>query len=602
MSGGGGGKSYVSGYRYLFGIHMGLGRGPVDELNEIQVGDRTAWIGSVTDNTVIDINAPNLFGGEDKEGGIQGPLHVLMGGPTQTAPTALRALFDDGMPYNVTITGSSLPSAMPGVYVRNYTNGIYSYSKSGSGINIDGAGRWMVSAGGRFFRTLDPFKSPDLCPPNRWREVTYVPGEWDYETNQQTLSEVLSSVTMACSGEYEKMPGYRQMFTAFFNGIVSMNNPYPKPWKFRFTRRQKDWDGEVWHPELCSIDIPHEDAAYGNIKAMNGVHIIYECITNRKWGRGLSRDLIDDAAFLNAAQTLYTEKFGLCMRWVNSEVIENFIQFVADHIGATIFLDRFTGLLSIKLIRSDYSPENSPVFTNETGLISIKDAIVGTVGQGVNEVEVTYRDPKLNEDRTVKAFNLAAFQASGAIVNTLKKSYIGLPTPDLALKVAQRDLRAASVNLRRYTVTLDRRGRSIVPGSVFYIQDPVRSIGLTALRAGMVSEGEAKNATITITAVQDVFSLPQVPWNTPVQNTWVPADTGTGCLDVHRVFEMPYFILAGALRRADLAFVRENDGIIGTLCARGKPMNGAYKIAARSGAPTPDDEPNTEDYFCGYVP
>ena len=41
---GGGSTDYVAGYRYLFGIHMGVCRGPIDELVEIRVGDRTAWV------------------------------------------------------------------------------------------------------------------------------------------------------------------------------------------------------------------------------------------------------------------------------------------------------------------------------------------------------------------------------------------------------------------------------------------------------------------------------------------------------------------------------------------------------------------------------
>ncbi len=30
------------GFRYLFGIHMGLSRGPVDEIVEIKVGEKVA--------------------------------------------------------------------------------------------------------------------------------------------------------------------------------------------------------------------------------------------------------------------------------------------------------------------------------------------------------------------------------------------------------------------------------------------------------------------------------------------------------------------------------------------------------------------------------
>lgn len=90
MSGGGGGSQTV-GYRYYLGMHLGVCAGPIDALLEIRVGDRTAWTGNVTASGSIAINAPELFGGEEKEGGIAGALDVMMGEATQTANAYLSA-------------------------------------------------------------------------------------------------------------------------------------------------------------------------------------------------------------------------------------------------------------------------------------------------------------------------------------------------------------------------------------------------------------------------------------------------------------------------------------------------------------------------------
>ncbi len=145
MSSGGGGT--VIGYKYSFGIHMGLSRGPVDELVEIKVGEKTAWRGSITANGNTTIDQPELFGGERGEGGIIGTLTTMFGGPTQTAPTE--------------------------------------------------------------------------------------------------LASVLAS----------PMPGFRRRMTVFFNGIISMMNPYPKPWKFRVRRALQGWDGDPWYPEKAIISL-----------------------------------------------------------------------------------------------------------------------------------------------------------------------------------------------------------------------------------------------------------------------------------------------------------------------------------------------------------
>jgi Concanavalin A-like lectin/glucanases superfamily/Putative phage tail protein len=54
-----------------------------DGLLEIRAGDRTAWAGLQHGNGTVSIQAPTLFGGDQKEGGIQGELDVLFGDPAQ---------------------------------------------------------------------------------------------------------------------------------------------------------------------------------------------------------------------------------------------------------------------------------------------------------------------------------------------------------------------------------------------------------------------------------------------------------------------------------------------------------------------------------------
>lgn len=94
MSKGGG----TVGYRYIMALHMGLCRGPVDELKEIRVGDKTAWSGSLTQTQAFVINAWNLFGGDEKEGGIQGGAAVLMGEATQAVNDVIAGMLGGLVP------------------------------------------------------------------------------------------------------------------------------------------------------------------------------------------------------------------------------------------------------------------------------------------------------------------------------------------------------------------------------------------------------------------------------------------------------------------------------------------------------------------------
>jgi hypothetical protein len=80
------------GYRYYMGLHMGLNYGEVDEITHIEIGGREAWQGSITSNTTITIDKPDLFGGDESEGGIQGTLDVMFGAPDQPVNSKIAAM------------------------------------------------------------------------------------------------------------------------------------------------------------------------------------------------------------------------------------------------------------------------------------------------------------------------------------------------------------------------------------------------------------------------------------------------------------------------------------------------------------------------------
>lgn len=82
--GGGGDQCYTAGYRYYAGLHL-VFCSALDALLGIRVGEKWAWTGSVTSNTAISINQPNLHGGESREGGVVGVVDACFGGATQTA-------------------------------------------------------------------------------------------------------------------------------------------------------------------------------------------------------------------------------------------------------------------------------------------------------------------------------------------------------------------------------------------------------------------------------------------------------------------------------------------------------------------------------------
>lgn len=162
----------IRGYRYIFGIHMGICRGPVDEITEIRVGDRTAWTGSVTSNQHVPIEAYDLFGGEDGEGGVQGELCVMMGNSDQVACPGLVAMINNG----------SLSSASINVYNFNVVStatGVNAKAEFGlrangtaykieNGVTIELPGMWVTGApipdGGNFASFYEGYWESEQLP------------------------------------------------------------------------------------------------------------------------------------------------------------------------------------------------------------------------------------------------------------------------------------------------------------------------------------------------------------------------------------------------------------------------------------------------------
>lgn len=105
----------IIGYWYGLGVHMGLCVGPVDQITQIVAGGKVAWSGTQTASGSISIDKPGLFGGQHKEGGLQGTATVMMGEATQAPNAYLQSQLGTPMPAFrglCTIVWRGLVSAM----------------------------------------------------------------------------------------------------------------------------------------------------------------------------------------------------------------------------------------------------------------------------------------------------------------------------------------------------------------------------------------------------------------------------------------------------------------------------------------------------------
>lgn len=446
-----GSKEVDAGFKYFMGLHFGLCNS-LDDIVEIKVADKSIWKGTVgTENlNVLNIDQPQIFGGDSGEGGIQGTLWVMRGASDQQPLPQLQAML-----------------------------------------------------GG-------------------------------------------------------DVPAYRGVATAFFDGQICSNSPYPKAWSLRVRRTNAGWDTGVWYPEKLTIWLKDN-----TIKAMNAAHIIYEAQTNRTWGRGFSESQLDVASFKSVADQLYSEGFGICLAWRRQESLQEFIQQIIDQIGAALYVDRTTGLWKLILIRDNYNASTLPSYGYSTGLLRVENDDNSANDLVTNQTIVTYRDPITNEDKPARAENLAAIQKNGVILE--QKSYVGIPTVEIAGRLAARDMKIAHSALKRFKVVLDRRAYALQPASVFKLSLPDRGIESMVFRAVRVEHDNLTNGEITVTALQDVFGLPSTNYIKEQPSLWQAPNLLAKPVTVQKLFEVPYAHLLTMYSKTQLSEDMINSSIFSLL-------------------------------------
>lgn len=435
-----------------------------DGLVEIRAGDRTAWAGLQQGSGTITINAPTLFGGDKKEGGIQGDLDVLFGEQTQGVNTYLLA-------------------------------------KQGN-------------------------------PQSAHRGVTSV---------------------------------------VFKGGLIGANNPYPKPWSFRLRRTVSGWfNNAQWYPEVAGVTLS------SGVIGMNPAHIIYETLTNPDWGMGYPTAALDDVAFRAAALALSNEGFGINMLWNRQDTIESFLQKIVDYIAGVVVTSPITGLFQLKLIRGDYTVGSLPVFT-AADVLEVVDKEDAAITNGVNEMWIKYFDPISKQTQSVALQALGAVQSQQVVISD-RKDFTGIATADLAARVCQRELRATTVPLKRVQLKMKRTIYKLTPGDVFVLNFPAIGLSSVVFRLGDIDTGTLLDGSISITAVEDVFSMPADTYIAVQTTGWTPPNNNpvaaVNYLGYEADFRTVYKQLGGATANALPAAV----GYCGAILARPDPLCQSYGV------------------------
>lgn len=523
-------KKVTVGYKHYVGMHLVLCHGPIDKVTRINVDEKRAWAGDGTGGTIT-INQPELFGGEDREGGIEGQVDIEMGGPSQGRNSYLLSAIGEAIPAFRRVVGLVLRQP----YLGN-SSYLKPWRARASRIHVrqEGIEQWydekaeIVSQAGptegwytkirvewknastprpSLGYYLDPAVGPTISnihtnpSLNHRIQVDYQYIEFVWVTAplvEQTVNLRLQFGNGSVSSAMRARASIRHYTDGDYEVIMPKSG----------SKTLADGDGwfdvrGLW-PDNWFFDIPGATAASTN--DMNPAHIIRECLTDPDWGMGYSEEDIDDDAFTAAADTLFAEELGMSLLWDKQNRIDEFVSEVIRHIDASLYVSRRTGKFVLKLIRNDYDV-GSLILLNESNIDKIASPSRPAFGELVNSVTVNFWNTLTGKADSITVQDPAGVQMQGAVINTTMQ-YPGFTHLGTASRAAARDLRSLSNPYLSCTIYTGDAGRNLEVGSVFKLSWAKWGLSDTVMRVTGFALGDGKSNQVRINCVEDVFSTP----------------------------------------------------------------------------------------------
>lgn len=622
-------KSVTVGYKYNLGAHLVLCQGEIDKLSEIKVDDNLAWKGDVKDGQLY-IDKPDLFGGQDREGGIVGYADVMSGTPTQAVNSYLSSKISGLLPafrgYSSVILKSMYIGNVP--YMKKWAFKIQRILKTS-----ESSAQWYEAKAAiphtvDDIYTWDDFNSWLEPTAPSWAVATALPDfEFISKVSFSFLFENTSTTNQTtfaiCDTSYNVLVGFLpinaggvptlykrdSIYNQFgaFTSPLEVGNIYTVSFEFSSTSfytaslyKNGTFVETVNPPSTTMLNFKYLALAkydYSNIELpsnstfasaelvlnsdiynMNPAHIIRECITDKGYGMGYSDLEIDDTSFTNAADTLYTEKFGLSFLWNKETSIEDFIKDVLRHIDGSLLVNPSTGKFELKLVRNDYNVGSIPHIT-EDYIIDVSDFDKKTLGKLVTSVSVKYKDTELQQDVTVTVHNPAVAFAQNK-ENPITIEYAGIRNQELASKIAQRDLKTLSSFIVTATieVPLYSVSESVRLGDVIKVTFSPLNLNQRVMRVTSKSRGDGIKHSIVLGLVDDVFATPNEAILNISPVKWNDGSTAPVPAEHYSVIEAPYWELVQRSGQANVDNELTNNPDAGYLITSAAKVGSAYKF------------------------
>lgn len=634
-------KNKVKTRLYRMGIQLECCIGPVDALVALHYGGKDCEIAEVTSSQQITISKPNLFGGREKEGGIDGDFDICFGEPTQGVNDYLQAQL--GTPLSafrdsLTIVGRKPSLVANSTYIKplhptvrcieqGWADGACWYPETAStgdeatvrfsdGFTVDNIDDYIVAFGDKtpftiftaaagvmivsntgthcnIYREISPDSytgfSVDFCitasGANDCGTVTISGDSWwlQFVPRRTSVIDPARRCRVLYTGSNESQISASALdFDTWYtiSGVINYDDG-----SATITLAEREGavvatvdlgvgvvNGPVTNYGFSSSNDSAGYVMFDNLRLsapagwdMNPAHIIYKVLTDTDQGLSEPSATIDDGSFRAAALTFWTEGMGLSTQWRNEGSISDFIAEVCRHAGAVLSLDPQTGLTQLIPLRDDYDVDALDLIT-ENEVIEVIDWQDAADGEAVNEVTVEYRE---RDGRTgsVTWANRASIQQAGLIHETM--GFPMVSRRELALRIAKRECLQRSSNLSRGKIKVNRAAWDKLPGAVFRFAHDGEGIDEVVVRVVDIDIGTLTDGAITVTVVQDIFSLDATLTDGGDQDSeWEQPDADPAAPAAQDVLEAPYWQLLADLGPAYVAALADAGGWMIPLAAQ----------------------------------
>lgn len=292
------------------------------------------------------------------------------------------------------------------------------------------------------------------------------------------------------------VPGYRgflsvMLYNAYGNSDHWALGPSPQVPQFSFEVSSYPASDK----QLTFYDRIGDDA--------NPAAVIYDIVLGEFGKMGIPSSRIDVQSFITAAATLHQEQHGYSRAVEQDLDAEELIGEILTQIAGVIYEDNTTGLLKIKLLRSDFDPNALPHITNA----NCAKAMPSAMGWADlhNKVRVVFRNREKDyQEDSATDQNLAAIVAEGMKVNELVVDMPGVCTAELAQKIAGRVLGEVSRPIQALRVKVHRSFLRLSYGDAVKVTLREPDISGLVFRVVGIDRGSIDEADITLNLVQDV--------------------------------------------------------------------------------------------------